>query len=218
MALMILFLALTAHSLPVVSYGVLGTLEWSCPPNPQRPAYVDAIVVLAAGIRPPDAIRVKAEMDQDTLYRCLHAAELYHQRAACPIIVSGGKVDAAAPGPAAAELMREFLGKLGVADKDLIVENTSRTTFENAVECRKILESRGLRKIFLVTDAVDAHRALRCFWRQYIDAIPSACHYRATQMKFWYTDFIPSPAAAQNCQRVFHEWWGTFWYWLHGRI
>jgi uncharacterized SAM-binding protein YcdF (DUF218 family) len=214
----VLFGTLTLLSIPAVSYLALGTLEWQYPPVDQRPAHVDAIVVLAGGIRPPDAIRSQSEMDQNTLYRCLHGAELYHQGPACPVLVSGGKVDPAMPGPPEADVMRDFLLKLGVNAADVIVENTSRTTYENAVECRKLLEQHRLHKIMLVTNAVDLFRAVRCFRKQGIEAIPSGCNYRATQFEYSLFEFLPSPGAAQGCRRVFHEWAGAVWYWWHGRI
>lgn len=218
LAVSFLFTLLTLLSVPAVSYGALGTLEWRYPPLESRPVDAQAIVVLAAGIRPPNKIRARAEMDQDTLYRCLHAAELYRQGKPCPMLLSGGKVDPDDPGPPAAEVMRDFLLQLGVIPSDLILETVSRTTYENAVESRRRLDALGLRRIVLVTDGVDIPRALRCFIKQGIETIPSGCHYRATQLDDSLFDWLPSPSAAHNIERVFHEWLGIVWYRLHGRI
>lgn len=212
------FVALVLLSLPAMSYLLLGTLEWRYPPVTQRPANVEAIVVLSAGIRPPDAVRTRAELDPDSLYRCLHAAEVYHQGPPCPVLLSGGKVDPEAPGPPTAELMRDFLLKLGVNAADLITETQSRTTYENAAQCRTLLEPRGIHRIVLVTDATHLLRALLCFRKQPIEVIPSGCQYRATHLDYKLTNFLPSSDAALNCQRAIHEWLGAVWYWIHGRI
>src|SRR5881394_4046249 len=52
-----------------------------------------AHLVLAGGVFSPDEVRDRAELADDTRLRCLYAAELYRQGPACPILVSGGKVD-----------------------------------------------------------------------------------------------------------------------------
>ncbi len=212
------FVGLTIVSSPWVSYLSLGTLEWQYPPLDRRPADTQAIVVLAADLQPPDSVRARAELGEDSLLRCLHAAELYRQGPPCPIVVSGGKVDAETPGPGCAQVMAEFLQALGVRPDDLIVEDVSRTTFENAVECRKILARRQIAKVILVVDAVDMYRAARCFAKQGVEVTPSACHHRATDGQFSVFALIPSPEAARNCQRVWHEWLGVIWYWWHERI
>ena len=214
----LLFLTLAALSVPVVSYMAVGTLEWAYPPTSVRPPAAEAIIVLDAGVRPPNRLRSEPEMGPDTLYRCLHVAKLYRQGPAIPVLVSGGKVDPEAPGPPAAEVMRDFLIQLGIPASDLTAETASRTTYENAVECRKWLAARGLRTVVLVTDAVDARRAGACFRKQGVEAIPSPSHYRATQLDYTLFDWLPSPSAARNMQRVFHEWVGILWYRLHGRI
>jgi len=52
-----------------------------------------------------------------------------------------------------------FLVKLGVPATDVLVEDRSRTTSENAVETQKLLALRGISKILLVTDAAHDLRA-----------------------------------------------------------
>src|ERR1700682_5713445 len=94
------FAALQLVSTPVVAHLALGSLEWQYPPLESRPADCQAIVVLAGGILPPDEVRDRAELADATRLRCLYAAELYCQGPACPVLVSGGKVDPDDPGPA----------------------------------------------------------------------------------------------------------------------
>src|SRR5262249_14280878 len=136
----------------------------------------------------------------------------------CPVLVSGGKVDAEEPGPPCAHLMRDFLIQQGVRKADLIVEDTSRTTFENAVACRHLLEARGLKKVLLVTDALHMPRAAACFRKQGVDLVPGACRYLTANPEFSVFGFLPSPGAARNCQQAMHEWLGAAWYRLRGRL
>jgi uncharacterized SAM-binding protein YcdF (DUF218 family) len=212
------FAALTVLSTPAIAYLSLGTLEWRYPPEERRPDDAEAIVVLGGGIHLPDATRLRAEMNSDSLVRCLHAAVVYRQGKPCPVVVCGGRI---APGPSTpplAHLMRDFLRDQGLDDADLIVEDRSRTTHENAVECRKLLEQRRIGKVILVTDATHMFRALRSFRKQGIQAVPSACHHLATQFEWTVFDFLPSADAVQNHQQTFHEWLGFVWYWVRGYL
>lgn len=214
----LLLVALTVLNLPVVGYLALGTLEWRYPPDGPRSRDSGAIVVLSGDLRPPDAVRPRAELGQDSLYRCIHAAELYRRSGPCPVLVSGGKVDPHVPGPTLARAMGDFLRELGVRDSDIGLEEHSRTTHENAVETARLLRGRGIARVVLVTEAYHMPRALRCFRKQRIEVIPSACHHRATEFRYSLSDFLPSPTAALHCQLVVHEWLGMVWYWLLGRI
>ena len=212
------FLALTLISLPAVGYVALGTLEWRHPSRERRPTHAEAIVVLSAGVKHADAVRIRDELSDNSLFRCLHAADVYHQGPPLPVLVTGGNVDPRAIGLPDGDLMRDFLLGQGVGRADLIVENKSRSTYENAVESRKLLERRQIRKIILVTEACHMPRAVRCFRKQGIGVTPSPCHHRATQFRWSVAAFLPNPGAACDCVDAAHEWLGLTWYWLRGRI
>jgi uncharacterized SAM-binding protein YcdF (DUF218 family) len=169
--------------------------------------------VLGGGVEHPDGV----ELAGDTLKRCAHAAEIYRQGPACPVLVSGGKVDGEFPGPPLAHLMRDHLVQLGVPAADVIVEDASRSTYENALGCRRLLEERGLQKVILVTDAVHMPRALGCFRKQGMEVAPAPCHYQAS-WDGWLLSVVPNPASANGCQKAAHEWIGVLWYRLRGRI
>jgi uncharacterized SAM-binding protein YcdF (DUF218 family) len=212
------FAALVVLSMPAIAHLSLGTLEWRYPPTETRPGDAEAIVVLGGGMSAPDATRRRAEMNEATLFRCLHAAAVYRGGKPCPVVVCGGKL---APGPSTpplAELMKEFLCDHGVNDEDVVIEDRSRTTHENAVECRKRLQERRIGNVILVTDAAHMFRALRTFHKQGILAVPSACHHGATEFEWSLWDFLPSPGAVQVHHRTLHEWIGCAWYWAMGYL
>jgi uncharacterized SAM-binding protein YcdF (DUF218 family) len=212
------FILFTVLSMPAAAHLALGSLEWQYPPLEDRPTDVEAIVILGGGVAPPDGMRLRADLDRSSLLRCLRGADLYHRGKPCLVLVSGGKADPTEPGPAVSEAMSQFLALHGVPAGDLIVENRSATTYENAVECCKLLKERGLRKIILVTDGTHLMRATGCFRKQGIDVIPCGCAYRATPSSKGRYNFAPSPKAAIEYQQVCHEWVGTAWYWINGRI
>jgi len=213
------FLFLTILCTPAVAYLALGSLEWRYEPLPHRPWDVQAIVVLPVYVRLPVGQQQRIELDEDTMSRCLYAAELYHQGEPCPVLVSGGLLDLDKPsGPTAAKAMRDFIVQLGVPDRDVILEEKSQSTYENAAQSCQLVEQRGLHKVALVVDAVDMYRAERCFRKAGMDVVPAPCHYRATYLDCSLFNFLPNPRAAQNLQRVAHEGLGVVWYWVKGRI
>ena len=69
--------------------------------------------------------------------------------------------------------MRDFLIEQGIEDSCLIVESQSENTYENAVESGKLLRTRGVRHVVLITDADHMFRASRCFRKQGLEVTPS---------------------------------------------
>ena len=139
---------LTIMSLPVVSYLALGTLEWQYPPLRQRPADAEAMVVLGGSVLPADAGRARAELGRSTFARCQYAIEFSRRSKPCPILVSGGKVDSDSSSPAVSILMRDFLLGQGVRPGDVVVEDRSLSSYENAVESARLLRAREFERSF----------------------------------------------------------------------
>jgi uncharacterized SAM-binding protein YcdF (DUF218 family) len=203
---------------PIVAHFAMLSLESQYPAADEKSPAAEALVVFAAGLYAPSGPRLRAELDEDTLHRCLHAAHLYTEGPPRLVLVSGGKVEADDPGPTCAAVMADFLRQLGVKESDLVVEQNSRSTYENAVESAKLLRERGCHGALLVVDAVDMPRAALCLRKQGIEVLPAPCHYRVTNFELSLFSFLPSPGAANGFRRVWHEWLGLAWYWLRGRL
>ncbi len=85
------------------------------------------------------------------------------------LIVSGGRANVNAP-CTEAEAMKKYLVARGVADADVVTENNSLNTYENARECAKILDGYELSELFLITSAKHNYRAYfnpRRFFRSF---------------------------------------------------
>jgi uncharacterized SAM-binding protein YcdF (DUF218 family) len=216
--LTVAFTLLTLYCLPITSYLLCRPLESLHAPMGRRPGDVEAIVVLGGALRTREAEGLPVDLAESTLYRCLRAAEMYRQGRPCPVLVSGGAVDPSPTTPPIARVMRDFLVHQGVAASDIIEESGSRSTYENAVETARLLAARGIRKILLVTDGLHMERALLCFQKQGVDAVPCSCYVSTLQFEWSATSFLPNTAAAQGVRLALHEYAGLAWYSVQGRI
>jgi uncharacterized SAM-binding protein YcdF (DUF218 family) len=209
---------LAAYSMPATGYLLNKPLEDRHPPLGRRPEGIEAIVVLGGGIQAPEADGLPSLPAADTLYRCLRASHMYRQGPPCPVLVCGGKEDAGSTEPPCARVMRDFLAGQGVAAADLVEEDASASTYENAVEAARLLGQRGLRRVLLVTDAAHMDRAVRCFAKQGVDAVACGCNYRTLKADLSWHDFLPNPAGARGVRSALHEWLGLAGYSLRGWI
>jgi uncharacterized SAM-binding protein YcdF (DUF218 family) len=202
-------------NLPVVNFLLLRTLEGNFPPLSERPADTEAIVILSGFVPPPPGPGIPPNLGEDTFLRCMRGFELYRQGTPCVIVVSGGRVLADESVPPASWMMRDFLVAHGVDRSQVVVEDQSRTTHENAVETARILRELGIKRVVLVTDAAHLSRALGCFRAAGVDAVPCGCRYRSSLAHLTVRDFLPDLATARSRHYVTHEWLGMAWYKMH---
>jgi uncharacterized SAM-binding protein YcdF (DUF218 family) len=198
--------------LPATAYLMLGTLEWAYPPRPDRPEGVEAIVVMGGYVKPPAAPGMAPELGSDSLLRCVRATELYKGGPPCPVVVTGGLVHPPGKAPPVARAMRDFLAAHGVDPRDLVVEDVSGSTHENAVETAKVLRGKGIKRVALVTDAAHLRRSLACFRAEGVDAVPCGCRYAAVGGLGVLDFLLPDPATDVKRRTAAHEWVGLAWY------
>lgn len=139
-----------------------------------RAEQADVIVVLGAGLRadnsPGPALTRRSQ----------HAAALWKQGFAPFIICTGGKPGRATrtEADACAELVREQ----GVPPEAIVMEGESRSTEENAIQTRAIMQARGWQTAIIVSDGF---HLLRASWIFQIEGV--------TVYASPVTDRIPSP-------------------------
>ncbi len=103
----------------------------------------DAIVVLGGGISPVPLDWPYPDLGKGA-DRLWHAARIYKASKASLVIISGGRLPWLGERTAEAEAMRQFLTDLGVPADDVLLENRSRSTRENAIYSEKLLQEHGL--------------------------------------------------------------------------
>jgi uncharacterized SAM-binding protein YcdF (DUF218 family) len=210
--------ALAVIAVPAVAHVALGSLEWQYPPPTELPDHPAALVVLSGYIFGPDPGTGRVMLGQDTFYQCLYALALYRRAGSCLMLASGGRCDGAPDGPTLAEVMKEFWVGLGANPADVLLEDQSTNTHENADACARLLRERGIGRIVLVTDARHMARAAGCFRRQGLEVVAAPCNYATVRFQCRWNDFLPSPQGVIGFQKAFHEWVGLVYYRLRGWI
>lgn len=214
----LVYVLLLLDCLPMIGWLTAGSLERWFPRVEHRPPNVAAIVVLGGGIIPPVEDGEPTRPHLHSLQRALRAAELYLEGPRCPVIVSGGKTHASEPGDCVAVAMAHVLRQAGVHPDDLVIEDVSRNTIENAAESAKWLKAHGIDKnVLLVTTATHLPRSVPMFQQHGIDVIPAGCEYNLDEMPATLEMFLPKTSAVLANHQAWYEFWGLLRYCIFGR-
>ena len=108
----------------------------------------DAIVVVSGG---------------QTQSRAAKGIELYKQGYAPKIVFSGAALD---DGPSNAYAMRDLALSEGIPSKNILIDEKSQNTFENAVNSKKILDELSAKSLILVTSPYHQRRANQTFEKE----------------------------------------------------
>ena len=162
-----------------VSKYMIRSLEWQNIPRTQIPN-AEAIVVLGGATKSATWPRPTVDLSEAG-DRVIYAAQLYFQKKAPIIILSGGRIDWRGSGSPESADMATILTSIGVPAAAIIQESDSLNTYQNAVNVRKILEARRIKKVLLITSAMHTPRSLKIFKRQGIDVIPTPTDFLVSQ-------------------------------------
>ncbi|WP_049974139.1 YdcF family protein [Azospirillum sp. B4] len=138
-------------------------------PRPAEPATIDGILVLGEGLNGAvlrDRGVPGVGPDGGTL---LAAAALARRHPEARVVFSGGSGDLGADGPPAAEVARHVLTGLGLDETRVAYEARSRTTLENLVLAKRMVQPAPEETWLLVAAAYHMPRAMlsasRVGWR-----------------------------------------------------
>ena len=138
----------------------------------------------------------------DALPRIDKTAEIYAQcrrnGAACTVIVSGGNPQHHAQSEA--DNYAPYLLARHVAPDDLLLENTSLTTYENAAHVARILRSEHDETLILVTSAYHMPRAMLDFRRFGLNPQPAVSNARSAPI-----GLLPRISTLMNANVALHE-------------
>jgi uncharacterized SAM-binding protein YcdF (DUF218 family) len=148
-----------------------------------------------------------------TMARMVTAARL-QRRLKIPILLSGGRVYSTSA--SSARLSQRFLEDLGISENQIIVEDQSRDTYENALFSQKICQQYGFKAPLLVTSGYHLKRALLCFEKVGLKVTPYPCDLTTWPNKeyHWY-HFLPNAGTLARTTAALHEWLGLAFYRLN---
>jgi len=171
------------------------------------------MVVLGGGIVDESLSGEKwyKEIAEVTLARLYGAFRIYQENKYV-ICVSGGTVPGISGNISSADVMEKVLIDMGVAPEDILKEDKSRTTFENAIYALKEIKELGYKEIILVTSAVHMRRSLLAFDRRGFTVIPAPVNFLFENKKPGLLEILPNQVSWNNNSRALHEWVGLLYY------
>ncbi len=110
------------------------------------------------------------------------------------ILISGDSGYVIRKGLHEADQLKEVLVKWGVPSKDILVENKSKNTFENAKLTAVFMRNNKFNKKFLlITSALHMKRAAACFKKQKLEFDEfTTDHYHIKSTEFTFDQLLPS--------------------------
>ena len=130
------------------------------------------------------------------------------------IIVSGGSGAVLAKAHTEAAELTTLLRLAGVPAHDILLEEKSRNTHENARFTKQLLAAHpDVKSLVLVTSAFHQRRALGCFRRAGLQPISFPAGFRSSDRRatpdYW---LVPSVGALENWSLLLHEMAGWLTY------
>jgi uncharacterized SAM-binding protein YcdF (DUF218 family) len=168
-----------------------------------------AIVVLSGG-RYKDAPEYGGDtVEEGTLVRLRYGAYL-HRVTGLPILVTGGYGGLDRDGDSLAQVMAATL-KDDYDITDVWLEGESRTTGENAMFSKKVLDEKGVKKVLLVTHAWHMPRSVAIFKQAGVDVVPAPTMF-LLEHDIGVLKYFPSPGSLDASYYALHELVGRAWY------
>jgi uncharacterized SAM-binding protein YcdF (DUF218 family) len=216
-----LMLLLTISS-PLVARPLLSSLEaWYSTPTLSKDKHYDAIVVLGGGVLEQGTLRPITDLTSYSKNRTICGVDLYQQGYADKLVLTGGNEYVFKDAPKNAPEMKRWAQRLGIPDHAIVVEENSRTTYENATETRRLL---GSASILLVSSASHLPRAVAFFTRQGFRVTPAPCDFQMQDRpeESWRRldpfDFLPNDRAIEHTTGAVTEWAGMVIYWVADKL
>ena len=204
--------------LAIAGLSPLGTalmlpLEERFPPWRAAAGAPDGIIVLGGAIgfmRGEPSLHEAAE-------RITVLAALARQFPRARIVFSGGNARVLTAGPSEAMLVTPILESFGIEPARVELEPASRSTYENALFTKALLEPKPGERWLLVTSATHMPRAVGCFRRVGFPVEPYPVDWRTNGPGDLFAPFATVAGGLSHIDGASREWIGLVAYWLTGR-
>jgi len=148
-------------------------------------------------------IVVLAGRDDESVVRLVEGVRIYRCLSVAKLVVSGGKVYASDSEPSS-EKMAKIAVELGVKPSDIVIENMSRDTKDEARILRLMI---GQKPFILVTSAYHMPRSMELFIAQGMHPEPAPTDYRSRKEEnhIYLEWFYPGANKILDAEIVTHE-------------
>lgn len=171
------------------------------------------VVVLAGSSAANQDVSASRQLGASTLERLVEGIRLYRKFPGSRLIVSGGAVFGSTP---AAALMREAAVEMGVNRENILLEDRSLDTHDEAVLIRPMV---GDAPFALVTSASHMKRSMALFAKQGMKPIAApAGSVAAGSETLNPASFFPEASALKKSEMALHEYMGLVWARITGTI
>ncbi len=195
---------------------LLNTLEDRIPQPTPLPQDIDGIIILGGALEP----RLSAARGQpvlgDPAERLTAGAALAHRYPNARVVFSGGNGQLDPDAPPESQAAAALLASLGIAPDRIVLEGTSRNTFENALNTRTLLGAGASGNWILVTSASHMPRAVGTFRKVGFPVLPYPVDFHTAPNRTTLVRLAPSANMVQSSLAL-HEWLGLLAYWLTDR-
>ena len=133
------------------------------------------------------------------------------------LVFSGGSAALSGDKVTEAEIVKRFWREVGLDQGQVVYEDRSRNTYENALFSRELVEPKAGERWLLITSAMHMPRAVGIFRQVGFPITPYPVDYR-TDGRIWSLGLVKSSAqGVSTADLAAHEWIGLLAYRLTGR-
>jgi len=186
-------------------------------PTPELRQHYDVAIVLA-GMMDLRKSRPGHPKFTSQVERILEGIDLVKRGIADKLLIVGGNGDPFNQHVSEARLLRTFALEFGLHEEQVLAEEVSRNTYENAVNAGQIIQAGNYRQLVLITSAFHMYRAMAAFHKQQLFPEPYPVNCHSSRERIHLFDFVPSVGALSMTIVVVHEMIGMVMYRLQGYI
>jgi uncharacterized SAM-binding protein YcdF (DUF218 family) len=154
--------------------------------------------------------------------RIWQALTLYHSGKIKKILISGDHGYVTDRGLHEAQQFKDVLVKWGIPETDILTENISKNTHENAVESKKVLKKEFAKdvRVLLITSGSHMRRSRACFAHEGIvcDTYSTDMYTGKHQTFYWDQYLIPNVDNFSEWNKLIKEWVGYIMYAISGYL
>jgi uncharacterized SAM-binding protein YcdF (DUF218 family) len=197
---------------------LMHSLESSFPTNPALPKKLGGIIVLGGAVNPGMTQQWNQLETNHYNERLLYFAWLATEYPKTQLIFTGGNASMDRSKPTESDSLKSFLKLYNIEPARVILENKSRTTYENALFSSKlILKNKSKEKWLLITSAFHMPRAIGVFCQQGINAIPFPVDHQTISGDLFSEFQFDFTGNFKILSEATHEWLGLLAYFASGK-